>query len=350
MGTVVTIGLDIAKSIFQVHGVDAAGEVVIRRRLVRRKLLEFFADLPACLVGVEACASAHYWGRELRKLGHDVRLMPPAYVKPYVKRQKNDAADAEAICEAVTRPTMRFVKIKSCEQQSVMGLHRVRLMLMRQRIQLSNAIRGHLGEYGLVAPVGRNGLAQLIGVLGDIDDDRIPDETRASLALLVSQLNLINEQILETDRRVRASARSTDVGRRLMEVPGVGPVLASAIVSSRSSSLQDRQKPRRLDRPRAASELKRWQGEARRHHQARRPILAPAACGWRSRRHPLRTATWDAAPLAGSVARPSHNQDRGSRPRQQNGADDLGHHDEWRTLPGAPSRHSVRAKLGDDKL
>ena len=232
MGTVVTIGLDIAKSIFQVHGVDAAGEVVIRRRLVRRKLLEFFAELPACLVGVEACASAHYWGRELRKLGHDVRLMPPAYVKPYVKRQKNDAADAEAICEAVTRPTMRFVKIKSCEQQSVMGLHRVRLMLMRQRIQLSNAIRGHLGEYGLVAPVGRNGLAQLIGVLGDIDDDRIPDETRASLALLVSQLNLINEQILETDRRVRASARSTDVGRRLMEVPGVGPVLASAIVAS----------------------------------------------------------------------------------------------------------------------
>jgi transposase len=198
----------------------------------RRKVLEFFAKLPACLVGVEACASAHYWGRELRKLGHDVRLMPPAYVKPYVKRQKNDAADAEAICEAVTRPTMRFVKIKSCEQQSIMGLHRVRLMLMRQRIQLSNAIRGHLGEYGLVAPVGRNGLAQLIAVLGDADDDRIPDETRASLALLVSQLNLVNEQILEADRRVRASARSTDVGRRLMEVPGVGPVLASAIVAS----------------------------------------------------------------------------------------------------------------------
>jgi transposase len=158
--------------------------------------------------------------------------MPPAYVKPYVKRQKNDAADAEAICEAVTRPTMRFVKIKSREQQSVMGLHRVRLMLMRQRIQLSNAIRGHLTEYGLVAPVGRNGLAQLITVIGDLDDDRILDETRASLALLVSQLNLVNEQILETDRRVRTSARSSDIGRRLMEVPGVGPVLASAIVAS----------------------------------------------------------------------------------------------------------------------
>jgi transposase len=232
MGTVVTIGLDIAKSIFQVHGVDAAGEIVIRRRLARRKVLEFFANLPACLVGVEACASAHHWGREIQTLGHDVRLMPPAYVKPYVKRQKNDAADAEAICEAVTRPTMRFVKIKSREQQSVMGLHRVRLMLMRQRIQLSNAIRGHLTEYGLVAPVGRNGLAQLITVIGDLDDDRILDETRASLALLVSQLNLVNEQILETDRRVRTSARSSDIGRRLMEVPGVGPVLASAIVAS----------------------------------------------------------------------------------------------------------------------
>ena len=232
MGTVVTIGLDIAKSVFQVHGIDAAGEVVIRRRLTRRKVLEFFAGLPACLVGVEACASAHYRGRELRKYGHDVRLMPPAYVKPYVKRQKNDAADAEAICEAVTRPTMRFVEIKSREQQSVMGLHRVRLMLMRQRIQLSNAIRGHLSEYGLVAPVGRNGLARLIAIIGDPDDDRIPDEVRTSLALLVSQLNLVNEQILETDRRVRTSARSTEIGRRLMEVPGVGPVLASAIVAS----------------------------------------------------------------------------------------------------------------------
>jgi len=232
MDSVVTVGLDIAKSVFQVHGVDAVGEVVVGRRLTRRKVLEFFARLPACLVGIEACGSAHYWAREIGKFGHDVRLMPPAYVRPYVKRQKNDAADAEAICEAVTRPTMRFVRIKSAEQQSIMGLHRVRLMLMRQRIQLSNAIRGHLSEYGLVAPVGRTGLARLIAVIDDPDDGRIPDETRASLALLVAQLNLVNEQILETDRRVRTSARSTDVGRRLMEVPGVGPVLASAMVAS----------------------------------------------------------------------------------------------------------------------
>jgi transposase len=158
--------------------------------------------------------------------------MPPRYVKPYVKRQKNDAADAEAICEAVTRPTMRFVEIKSCEQQGVLVLHRVRLMLIRQRTQLSNAIRGHMAEYGLVAPVGRNGLQRLIAILGNADDDRVPVVARASLAPLVCQLDLVNDQVLENDRRVRASARSTEVGCRLMEVPGVGPVLASAIVAA----------------------------------------------------------------------------------------------------------------------
>jgi transposase len=226
MEPAVTIGLDIAKSVFQIHGVGAAGDVVVRQRLSRGKLLQFFAKIPVCLVGLEACGAAHYWGRELRKLGHDARLMPPSYVKPYVKRQKNDAADAEAICEAVTRPTMRFVEIKSAEQQSVMVLHRVRLTLMRQRIQLSNSVRGHMAEYGLVAPVGRNGLAQLIAIIGDCDDDRVPDMARDCLVMLVSQLQMINEQILETDRRVRTSARATDVGRRLMEVPGVGPVAA----------------------------------------------------------------------------------------------------------------------------
>jgi transposase len=181
---------------------------------------------------MEACAAAHHWGRELRKLGHLVRLMPPRYVKPYVKRQKNDAADAEAICEAVTRPSMRFVEIKTCEQQGTLVLHRVRLMLIRQRTQLSNAIRGHMAEYGLVAPVGRNGLQRLITILDNPDDDRVPAMARASLVPLVTQLGLLNDQVLENDRRVRASARSTEVGVRLMEVPGVGPVLASAIVAA----------------------------------------------------------------------------------------------------------------------
>ena len=232
MGSAVTIGLDLGKSVFQVHGIDAGGAVVVQRRLTRGKLLGFFAKQPPCLVGMEACAAAHHWGRELRKLGHRVRLMPPRYVKPYVKRQKNDAADAEAICEAVTRPNMRFVEIKTCEQQGTLVLHRVRLMLMRQRVQLSNAIRGHMAEYGLVAPVGRNGLQRLIAILGNPDDERVPEVARASLAPLVCQFGLVNDQVLENDRRVRASARSTELGCRLMEVPGVGPVLASAMVAT----------------------------------------------------------------------------------------------------------------------
>jgi transposase len=232
METAVTIGLDLGKSVFQVHGVDAGGAVVVQRRLTRGKLLAFFAKQPACLVGMEACAAAHHWGRELSKLGHRVRLMPPRYVKPYVKRQKNDAADAEAICEAVTRPTMRFVEIKTREQQGTLVLHRVRLMLMRQRVQLSNAIRGHMAEYGLVAPVGRNGLQRLIAILGNPDDERVPAVARASLAPLVCQFGLVNDQVLENDRRVRSSARSTELGCRLMEVPGVGPVLASAMVAT----------------------------------------------------------------------------------------------------------------------
>ena len=232
MESAVTMGLDLGKSVFQVHGVDAGGAVVVQRRLTRGKLLHFFGKQAPCLVGMEACGAAHHWGRELRKLGHTVRLMPPRYVKPYVKRQKNDASDAEAICEAVTRPSMRFVEIKTCEQQGTLVLHRVRLMLTRQRTQLSNAIRGHMAEYGLVAPVGRYGLQRLIAILGNADDDRVPAVARASLAPLVCQFGLVNEQVLENDRRVRASARSTELGCRLMEVPGVGPVLASAIVAT----------------------------------------------------------------------------------------------------------------------
>jgi transposase len=161
-----------------------------------------------------------------------VRLMPPSYVKAYLKRQKNDAADAEAICEAVTRPSMRFVPIKSPEQQSVMSIHRVRLTLMRQRVQMSNAIRGHLGEFGLVAPIGRNGLAQLIGLVSIRTQDRVPDDVRIAVLMLATQLHLVNEQILELDRKIKASARASEVGKRLMEVPGVGPVLASALVAT----------------------------------------------------------------------------------------------------------------------
>jgi transposase len=232
ISNVTTIGLDIAKSVFQVHGVDAAGEVAVRRKLTRGRVLPFFESLQRCLVGIEACSSSHYWARELIARGHDVRLLPAQYVKPYLKRQKNDAADAEAICEAVTRPTMRFVPVKSPEQQSVMMLHRVRLMLNRQRTQISNALRAHLSEFGVVAPIGRNGIEQLLVVINDENDARIPADARLCLRMLEAQLRVVKEQILENDRRVRASARETELGRRLMEIPGVGPLLASAFVAT----------------------------------------------------------------------------------------------------------------------
>jgi transposase len=232
MGEVTTVGLDIAKSVFQVHGVDAEGAVVVQRRLTRARMLAFFATLAPCLVGLEACATAHHWARQLRALGHEVRLMPPAYVKSYVKRQKNDAADAEAICEAVTRPNMRFVEVKTPEQQSALVLHRTRQVLIRQRTQICNALRGHMGEFGLVAPLGRKGLQALIEIIGDAADQRVPEAARGCLVMLVDQLRLVSAQILEADRRIMASARATEVGRRLMGLPGVGPLLASALVAT----------------------------------------------------------------------------------------------------------------------
>lgn len=232
MGQVVTIGLDLAKSVFQVHGVDAAGQVVVRRQIRRSQLLPFFAKQPACVIGMEACASSHHWARELTAFGHEVKLMPAQYVKPYVKRGKNDAADAEAICEAVTRPTMRFVAIKSPDQQSAMMLHRVRLVLCRQRTQVSNALRAHLAEFGVVAPAGRLGLERLLEVVADTQDDRLPPAARLCLQMLADQLAMVKSQILENDRRIMADARRTELGRRLMEIPGVGPLLASAFVAS----------------------------------------------------------------------------------------------------------------------
>jgi transposase len=235
MVSVTTIGLDLAKNVFQVHGVDAERVAVIRQRLTRGRMLKFFAKLPQCLISIEACATSHYWARELVALGHDVKLMPAQYVKPYVKRGKNDAADAEAICEAVTRPTMRFVGIKSPGQQSVqsaMMLHRVHLILNRQRTQLSNAMRAHLAEFGIAAPIGRNGIEQLLDVIADPADERVPADARFCLEMLAAQLRIVKEKILENDRRILASARETELGRRLMEIRGVGPLLASAIVAT----------------------------------------------------------------------------------------------------------------------
>jgi transposase len=232
MEEVSVVGVDLAKSVFQVHGIDATGEVVLRRKLSRSKLLALFEKLPRCLVGMETCASANYWARELIALGHEVRLMPPQYVKPYVKRSKNDASDAEAICEAVTRPTMRFVGVKSTEQQSVLVLHRTRLILTRQRTQISNAIRAHLAEFGIVAPVGRLGLDRLLAVIADQSDERVPAVARACLAMAVEQYRLVLDHLLETDRAIRAHSRASELGRRLQEIPGVGPLVASALVAT----------------------------------------------------------------------------------------------------------------------
>jgi transposase len=232
MQAVTTIGLDIAKSVFQVHGVNADGQVVIRRKLKRRYVLAFFQKLPACLVGIEACATSHHWSRQLQALGHKVRLMPPVYVKPYVKRQKNDAADAEAICEAVTRVNMRFVETKTVEQQSCLMLHRTRHLFIREQTAVINVIRAHLAEFGIVAPVGRKGVEELLRVIADPADKRLPEIARACLAALGTQLQRLKEQLLEFDRMIMAWHRSDETSRRLDEAPGIGPMLATAVVAT----------------------------------------------------------------------------------------------------------------------
>src|SRR6202167_91141 len=232
MQAITTLGLDIAKSVFQVHGVDASGNVIIRRQLKRRYVLPFFEKLTPCLIGIEACASSHHWSRELQALGHTVRLMPPAYVKPYVKRHENDATDAEAICEAVTRPNMRLVATKTPEQQRCLTLHRTRHLFIRQQTSVINVIRAHLAEFGIVAPVGRNGVEQLLEVAADASDKRLPDVTSACVAALGAQLRMLRAQILQFDRMIMAWHRSSEASRRLDNIPGIGPVLATALVAS----------------------------------------------------------------------------------------------------------------------
>jgi transposase len=232
MQAITTIGLDIAKSVFQVHGVDADGQVVLRRKLKRRYVVAFFEKLAPCLVGIEACASSHHWARQLQALGHNVRLMPPAYVKPYVKRQKNDATDAEAICEAVSRANMRFVPTKTPEQQSGLVLHRTRHLFIRQQTSVINAIRAHCAEFGITAPVGRRGVEELLRVVADPSDKRMPEVVRACLAALGNQLLNLKKQILDFDRMIMAWHRSNQTSKRLNCIPGVGPLLATALVAS----------------------------------------------------------------------------------------------------------------------
>ena len=226
-----TIGLDLAKSVFQVHGVDREGGVAVQRRLKRAEVERFFARLGPTLIGIEACGSAHYWGRVLQAQGHDVRLMPPNYVKPYVRRNKTDARDAEAICEAVTRPTMRFVPVKSAAMQAGRGMHRVRDLLVRQRSQIGNCLRGLAAEFGLVAREGQAGLASLRERIA-ADDVPIPEPLREALAGLARQWTTLDDSVGELDRRIAGAAQADPTARRLMGIPGIGPITAHALVSS----------------------------------------------------------------------------------------------------------------------
>jgi transposase len=228
---ITTIGLDLAKHWFQVHGVDAAGRPVVKRRLRRSEVVEFFKGLEPCLVGMEACATAHHWARELIALGHEVKLMPPAYVKAYVKRNKNDAADAEAICEAVTRPSMRFVPIKDVDQQSVLMLHRARALLIRQRTMLVNALRAHMAEFGIIAPQGLRNVEQLIDAISDART-ALPELARSILQLIVAQLNDTAARIRLLEARLAKWHRANGVSRLLASVPGVGIMGASAIAAT----------------------------------------------------------------------------------------------------------------------
>jgi transposase len=227
-----TIGLDIAKHVLQVHGIDRRGKVVLRKQLRRAQVLAFFANLSPCRIGMEACAGAHHWARALRALGHDARLMPPQYVKAYVKTNKHDAADAEACCEAVERPGMRFVPVKSEAQQALLMVHRVRDQLISQRTATINALRGHLAEFGIVAAQRQAGVRQLLATLAEIEDARIPSLAREVLHQLVDHLRGLESRIAELDRRLVALTRTDPVCRALVEVPGVGPVIATAFAAT----------------------------------------------------------------------------------------------------------------------
>src|SRR6266496_5760944 len=230
MNEISMIGLDLAKNVFQVHGVDASGKVVLQRRLGRKAMEKFFAKLPPCTIGMEACGSAHHWARVIGGHGHDVKLMPPAYVKPYVKRNKNDGRDAEAICEAVSRPTMRFVPVKSVEQQATMAVHTTRALLVRQRTMVANSLRAALGELGIVAAQGIEGLRELMAKL-EAPHEEVPEIMRGALLLLAKHWQALDADERVLERQIAKAARSDREARRLMEVPGVGPIIASTVLA-----------------------------------------------------------------------------------------------------------------------
>lgn len=230
MSQITTVGLDLAKNVFQVHGADGTGQVVLRKKLRRAQVVEFFSQLSRCVVAMEACGDAHFWGREIGKLGHKVRLIPPAYVKPFVKRQKNDAADAEAICEAAQRPPMRFVSVKSEDVQGAAMVLRVRELLIRQRTQAINALRGHLTEFGEVMPKGAANVLRVVAIIND-PANGLPEQAAATLRSLIEMITGFNAQIVTLDAEIRQRAKENEVARRLMTIPGIGPLIATALAT-----------------------------------------------------------------------------------------------------------------------
>jgi transposase len=273
---ITTIGLDLAKRVFQVHGIDAAGQALVRKSLRRAQMLPFFAKLPPCLVGIEACGASHHWARELIKLGHEVRLMPPAYVKPYVKRGKTDAADAEAVCEAVTRPTMRFVPVKSPEQQAALSMHRARDLLVKQRTQLINMIRGLLAEFGVDIPKGLERVLLMARQIVDGKAPEVPIEAARIVTTLSQQALDIHVRLREIDRDLAVCLRGDDVARRHR----AGRRDGTCRIGHRSASVPFGAAVRRLVGIDATSEVERWQRAARSYQQDGRQIPAQAAHCW----------------------------------------------------------------------
>jgi transposase len=298
------IGLDIAKSVFQVHGEDA-GQVVVQKRLRRAQVIGFFGKLPAAVIGIEACGSAHYWGRELRALGHEVRLIPAAYVKPFVRRNKTDARDAAAICTALGRPDMRFVAIKSVEQQAARGIERTRDLLVKQQTQLTNSVRGQLAEFGIVASQGRRGFAELVSRIAG-GDERIPPIACETLAALTQVINGLAIKIAALERRIVAIARTDPTMRRLATIPGIGPLTAHAVVTAIGDGKQFASArdfaawcglTRRVDQ---SANTRRERGISRQGDNAVRKLLTLGASSlMRQRRaHPERASRWQHGILA----------------------------------------------------
>ena len=290
--TVTRVGVDLAKNVLQVHAVDAKGDVVAARALRRGAVLEFFGKLPPCVVAMETCSSAHHWGRALIALGHEVKLIPAAHVKPYVRRGKNDAADAAAICEASMRPGQRFVAVRSIENQAELMRHRARELLSGQRTALINALRGHLAEIGIVAAQGARNAYGLKRMLIDGADEHgeivVPECVLAALRPLSEQIDALDAAIEAIDEEIEAAVKADEKARRLMTIPGVGPLTASAIVcdGSRHERVRQRARVRRLSRPDATPAFERRQATARAHHQNGRPLFAQAAGGGGLRRDP----------------------------------------------------------------